>query len=141
MRMFRRAEIGGIEDGQTVNFSVDAFPGRTFNGRVKQIRNSFTTVQNVVTYDTVIEVSNPDLKLRPGMTATASIVTAQRSGALKIPNAALRFKPLNEPKLHPRPTRLPPLPPMRPPQRLPIPMPSRPPAPSRHSRVMSHRRN
>ena len=96
------AEIGGIEETQAVTFTVDAFPGRNFFGKVKQIRNSATTVQNVVTYDVVIEVKNPDLKLRPGMTATASIVTAQRNNALKVPNAALRFKPLNEPK--PAPT-------------------------------------
>jgi HlyD family secretion protein len=86
------ADIGNIEEGQTVTFTVDAFPDRKFTGRVRQIRNSPTTVQNVVTYDTVIEVSNPDLKLRPGMTANASVITAQRSGVLKIPNAALRFR-------------------------------------------------
>jgi HlyD family secretion protein len=71
---------------------VDAFPDRKFNGKVRQIRNSPTTVQNVVTYDAVIDVSNPDLKLRPGMTANASIITAERDGVLKIPNAALRFR-------------------------------------------------
>ena len=87
------ADIGTIEEGQAVTFTVDAFPERKFTGKVMQIRNSPTTVQNVVTYDTVIEVSNPDLKLRPGMTANASIITAQRSGVLKIPNAALRFRP------------------------------------------------
>jgi HlyD family secretion protein len=86
------ADIGSVEEGQAVTFTVDAFPDRKFNGKVRQIRNSPTTVQNVVTYDTVIDVSNPDLKLRPGMTANASIITAQRSGVLKIPNAALRFK-------------------------------------------------
>ena len=86
------ADIGSVEEGQSVAFTVDAFPDRKFSGRVMQIRNSPTTVQNVVTYDTVIEVSNPDLKLRPGMTANASIITAQRSGVLKIPNAALRFR-------------------------------------------------
>ncbi|MGA2240760.1 MAG: efflux RND transporter periplasmic adaptor subunit [Verrucomicrobiota bacterium] len=86
------ADIGNIEEGQPVTFTVDAFPDRKFNGRVMQIRNSPTTVQNVVTYDTVIEVSNPDLKLRPGMTANASIVTALHTGVLKIPNAALRFR-------------------------------------------------
>jgi HlyD family secretion protein len=96
------AEIGGIEETQAVTFTVDAFPGRNFFGKVVQIRNSATTVQNVVTYDVVIGVNNPDLKLRPGMTATASIVTAQRNNALKVPNAALRFKSLNEPK--PAPT-------------------------------------
>jgi HlyD family secretion protein len=87
------ADIGTIEEGQNVAFTVDAFPDRKFSGKVRQIRNSPTTVQNVVTYDTVIDVSNPDLKLRPGMTANASIITAQRSGVLKIPNAALRFRP------------------------------------------------
>jgi HlyD family secretion protein len=87
------ADIGAIEEGQTVNFTVDAFSDRRFTGRVKQIRNSPTTVQNVVTYDTVIEVSNPDLKLRPGMTANASLITAHRSDVLKIPNGALRFRP------------------------------------------------
>ena len=87
------ADIGTIEEGQNVTFTVDAFPDRKFTGKVRQIRNSPITVQNVVTYDTVIDVSNPDLKLRPGMTANASIITAQRNGVLKIPNAALRFKP------------------------------------------------
>jgi HlyD family secretion protein len=86
------ADIGSIEEGQNVSFTVDAFLDRKFSGRVKQIRNAPTTVQNVVTYDVVIEVSNPELKLRPGMTANASIITAERSGALKIPNAALRFR-------------------------------------------------
>lgn len=86
------ADIGNVEEGQNATFTVDAFLDRKFNGRVRQIRNSPTTVQNVVTYDTVIEVSNPDLKLRPGMTANASIITAQRSGVLKIPNTALRFR-------------------------------------------------
>jgi HlyD family secretion protein len=87
------ADIGTIEEGQTVNFTVDAFSDRRFTGRVRQIRNSPTTVQNVVTYDTVIEVSNPDLKLRPGMTANASLITAHRPDTLKIPNGALRFRP------------------------------------------------
>src|SRR6266487_4582861 len=87
------ADIGTIEEGQAVNFTVDAFPDRKFTGKVRQIRNAPTTVQNVVTYDTVIDVSNPDLKLRPGMTANASIITAQRNGVLRVPNLALRFKP------------------------------------------------
>jgi len=87
------ADIGTIAEGQPVNFTVDAFPGRTFVGKVIQIRNSPTTVQNVVTYDTVIEVNNPDLKLKPGMTANVSIVTAERKSVLKISNSAFRFKP------------------------------------------------
>ena len=87
------ADVGTVEEGQNVSFTVDAYPSRTFIGRVVQIRNSPITVQNVVTYDTVIGVTNSDFKLKPGMTATVSITTAQRTNVLKIPNAALRFKP------------------------------------------------
>ena len=87
------ADVGTVEDGQTTTFTVDAYPGRTFTGKVTQIRNAPITVQNVVTYDTVIEVSNPDQKLKPGMTATVSIITGKRTGVLKAPNAAFRFKP------------------------------------------------
>src|SRR6266404_2951702 len=87
------ADVGAVEERQPVSFTVDAFPSRTFVGKVVQIRNSPITVQNVVTYDTVIGVDNPDLKLKPGMTATLSITTAQRNGVLRIPNGALRFKP------------------------------------------------
>jgi len=87
------ADIGGVALGQTVEFTVDAFPMRTFTGKVTQVRNSPLTVQSVVTYDTVIEVSNPDLKLKPGMTANVSIITARRDDVLKIPNSALRFRP------------------------------------------------
>ncbi len=87
------ADVGGVEVSQTVNFTVDAFPGRTFTGKVIQIRNSPITVQNVVTYDTVVEVANKDMKLKPGMTANVSIVIAQKQNALRIPNAATRFKP------------------------------------------------
>jgi HlyD family secretion protein len=87
------ADVGTVEEGQNVSFTVDAFVGRTFNGKVIQIRNAPITVQNVVTYDTVIEVNNADLKLKPGMTATVSITTAKKTGVLKVANAALRFKP------------------------------------------------
>jgi HlyD family secretion protein len=87
------ADIGTVETGQKVDFTVDAFPRRTFHGDVVQVRNAPITVQNVVTYDTVIGVSNADLKLKPGMTANVSIVGAQRDNALKISNAALRFRP------------------------------------------------
>jgi HlyD family secretion protein len=76
-----------------VEFTVDAFPRRIFHGDVVQVRNAPTTVQNVVTYDTVIGVNNADLKLKPGMTANLSIVGAQRDNVLKISNAALRFRP------------------------------------------------
>jgi HlyD family secretion protein len=91
------ADVGAIEQGQNVSFTVDAFPSRTFIGKVIQIRNAPITVQNVVTYDTVVEVNNSDLKLKPGMTATLSITIAKRTGVLKIPNAALRFKPPEPP--------------------------------------------
>lgn len=87
------ADIGGIETNQTVNFSVDAYPTRTFLGKVVQIRNAPQTNQNVITYDTVIGVNNSDLKLRPGMTANVSIITASRTNVIKIPNGALRFHP------------------------------------------------
>ena len=87
------ADVGGVTDGQTVNFTVDAFPARQFKGTVAQVRYAPNTNQNVVTYTTVVEVENPDLKLRPGMTANASIVIAERKGVLRIPNAALRFRP------------------------------------------------
>jgi HlyD family secretion protein len=86
-------DIGGVAEGQNVDFTVDAFPSRTFHGQVVQVRNSPITVQNVVTYDTVIGVNNADLKLKPGMTANVSIVVAERNNALRIPNSALRFHP------------------------------------------------
>ena len=87
------ADIGRVAIGQEATFTVDAFPNLTFRGKVTDIRNAPVTVQNVVTYDVVILVKNPDLKLRPGMTANASILVAQRENVLKIPNAALRFRP------------------------------------------------
>jgi HlyD family secretion protein len=87
------ADIGGVTVGQAVNFTVDAFPYRTFNGKVSQIRYGAVTNQNVVTYDCVVEVNNSDLKLLPGMTANVSIVIAQKENGLKVPNAALRFHP------------------------------------------------
>lgn len=91
-------DVGELQSGQAVNFSVDAYPYRTFHGVVSQVRNSPVTVQNVVTYDTVISVNNDDLKLKPGMTANVAIVLAHRSNVLKIPNAALRFRPPDSPK-------------------------------------------
>lgn len=87
------ADVGGVQPGQEVEFTVDAFPFRTFRGRVTQVRNSPVTVQNVVTYDTIVEVNNDDLRLKPGMTANVSIVVARREDALRVPNAALRFRP------------------------------------------------
>ena len=87
------SDIGGVEEKQKVDFTVDAFPNRTFHGIVVQVRNSPTNVQNVVSYDTVIGVNNADLKLKPGMTANVSIIVAERSNVLRVPNAALRFRP------------------------------------------------
>jgi HlyD family secretion protein len=86
------ADIGRVRVGQTVQFTVDAYPDVTFPGKVSEIRNAPITVQNVVTYDVVIKVANRERKLKPGMTANVSIITATATGALKIPNAALRFK-------------------------------------------------
>lgn len=87
------ADIGRVAIGQETAFTVDAFPNLTFQGKVTDIRNAPVTVQNVVTYNVVIQVRNPELKLRPGMTANASILVAQRENVLKIPNAVLRFRP------------------------------------------------
>jgi HlyD family secretion protein len=87
------ADVGVVETNQDVDFTVDAFPMRTFHGKVVQVRNAPITVQNVVTYDTVIGVNNDDLKLKPGMTANVSIVIAQRDNVLQIKNAALRYRP------------------------------------------------
>ena len=87
------ADVGRVEVGQEATFTVDAFPQITFRGKVTEIRNAAVIVQNVVTYDVVIQVKNPDLKLRPGMTANASVLVAQKDNILKIPNAALRFRP------------------------------------------------
>lgn len=87
------ADVGNVAVGQEVEFTVDAFPYLPFRGKVAQVRNAPITVQNVVTYDTVIEVNNDELKLKPGMTANVSISIAQRDATLKLPNAALRFRP------------------------------------------------
>ena len=87
------ADIGGVKEGQTASFTVDAYPGRTFEGKVKMVRFAPVTVENVVTYVTVIEVANPKLELRPGMTANVSIVLDRRDNAIALPNAALRYKP------------------------------------------------
>jgi len=87
------ADIGGVAVEQNVNFTVDAYPYRTFHGKVSQIRYGAITNQNVINYDCVIGVKNDDQKLLPGMTANVSIIIAQRDDVLKIPNAALRFRP------------------------------------------------
>ncbi len=87
------SDVGTIRPGQIVSFKVDAFPKDTFTGRVDQIRMNATVVQNVVTYNTVINFDNPDLKLFPGMTAYVTIPVASATKVLKIPNGSLRFKP------------------------------------------------
>jgi HlyD family secretion protein len=87
------ADIGKLRDGMEASFTVDAFPGRKFRGTVRQIRNAPQTVQNVVTYDAVVDVPNADLALRPGMTANVSFVYADRADVVRVPNAALRFRP------------------------------------------------
>src|SRR5437660_495660 len=87
------ADVGVVQVGQDVDFTVDAFPTQTFHGKVVQVRNATLTVQNVVTYDTVIGVSNPDLKLKPGMTANVPIILARKDDVLQLKNAALRYRP------------------------------------------------
>ena len=87
------ADIGQVRNGQPVDFTVDAFPDEVFHGAVAQVRKSPTTTANVVTYEAIIAVSNPEQKLFPGMTADVSILTADRTNALKIPNTALRYTP------------------------------------------------
>lgn len=90
------ADIGRIMVGQRATFSVDAFPGREFAGRVEQIRMAPHTLQNVVTYTVVVSTENPDLRLLPGMTANVKIVVDEQAQALKVPNAALRFRLANK---------------------------------------------
>lgn len=87
------ADVGKLSDGMEASFSVDAFPNRVFKGRIRQIRYAPQVVQNVVTYDAVIDVANDELLLRPGMTANVSFVYARADDALRVPNAALRFRP------------------------------------------------
>lgn len=91
------ADVGRLKEGMTAEVSVDAFPGETFQGKVMQVRYSPQVVSGVVTYAAVVDVANPDLKLRPGMTATVTIRTAEARGVARVPNSALRFKP--NPKL------------------------------------------
>jgi HlyD family secretion protein len=87
------ADVGKLAAGMEATFVVDAFPDERFKGTIRQIRNAPQTQQNVVTYDAVIDVQNPDLKLRPGMTANVTVVYADRQDVLRVPNAALRFRP------------------------------------------------
>jgi HlyD family secretion protein len=92
------SDVGNITVGKPVTFKVDAFPKETFQGVVKQVRMNATTVQSVVTYDTIIEFANPELKLFPGMTAYVTIPVAAVKSALKLPNTALRYKPPMSPE-------------------------------------------
>jgi len=87
------SDIGDVRPGQAASFSVDAYPGRQFRGTVRQVRNAPLSVQNVVTYDVVIAVDNTDLALKPGMTATVAVTTAERDNVLRVPVRALRFNP------------------------------------------------
>lgn len=87
------ADIGQVKVGHAVNFKVDAFPDEVFHGKVIQVRKAATTTSNVVTYETIIDVDNPEQKLFPGMTADVSILVTERKNALKVSNAALRYTP------------------------------------------------
>ncbi|MDG4596675.1 MAG: efflux RND transporter periplasmic adaptor subunit [Candidatus Contendobacter sp.] len=87
------ADVGQVREGQPATFTVDAYPNRSYPARIRQVRFGAETVNNVVTYKTMLNVDNDDLSLRPGMTATAEIVTAERENVLLVPNAALRFTP------------------------------------------------
>jgi len=95
------ADVGRLKPGQTASFTVDAFPRRTFSGEIRQIRKSPQTVQNVVSYTVIISAANPDFALLPGMTANVRVVVEQRESVLKVPNAALRFRPPGAPDARP----------------------------------------
>ena len=86
------SDVGKLRDGMAATFTVDAYGSEIFRGTVRQVRNAPQTVQNVVTYDAVIDVKNPELRLRPGMTANVTFIYAEKSDVLRIPNAALRFR-------------------------------------------------
>jgi HlyD family secretion protein len=91
-----QADIGLVENAKSVKFSVDAFPGKDFDGKIEQMRINPQNVQNVVTYNVVIDVNNPDQKLKPGMTANLIVTIDERNNVLKVPNAALRYVPTDE---------------------------------------------
>jgi HlyD family secretion protein len=86
------SDIGGVAEGKPASFRVDAYPKQFFEGIVTQVRNAPISIQNVVTYDVVITVDNRNLKLKPGMTANVTIVTARKEDPLRVPNGALRFR-------------------------------------------------
>jgi len=87
------ADVGKLSSGMEASFFVDAYPSERFTGTIRQIRNAPQTIQNVVTYDAVLDVSNPDMKLKPGMTANITFITSERDDVLRVPNSALRFRP------------------------------------------------
>ena len=91
------SDVGQLREGQPVRFTVDAFPRREFSGRVRQVRLSATNTQNVITYPVIVSVDNPDGSLLPGMTANAEIEVSQRQQVLRVPNAALRYRPADAP--------------------------------------------
>lgn len=90
------ADIGSVREGQRVTFTVDAYPNETFSGTVTQVRQNATTTDNVVTYEVAISAPNPDLKLKPGLTANVTIYTLERTNVLSVPSKALRFTPTKE---------------------------------------------
>ena len=94
------ADIGSVKQGQRVTFTVDAFPNDVFDGQVTQVRLEATTTSNVVTYQVVVNAPNPDLKLKPGLTANITIFTLEKNGVSVLPNKALNFKPDTEAMIH-----------------------------------------
>src|SRR5690606_28417354 len=106
------ADVGKLQEGMEAEAIVDAFPGETFKGLVMQVRYSPNNVQGVITYPAVVEVENPGEKLRPGMTATVTIKTNEAKGALRVPNAALRYKPTPPKGPNGKPLPAPPEPPL-----------------------------
>src|SRR6202012_5278602 len=87
------ADVGKVREDSEARFTVDAYPGETFTGKIRQVRQSPNTIQNVVTYPAVIDAPNPDGKLRQGMTASVTIVSSHKDDVLRVANAALRFRP------------------------------------------------
>jgi HlyD family secretion protein len=100
------SDIGAISEKNPATFTVEAYPERTFEGSVVQVRQAPQTLQNVVTFDVVVDVVNPDLALKPGMTATTRIVTAQRDDVIRVPDQALRYTPADAPTAAPTKTKM-----------------------------------
>jgi HlyD family secretion protein len=99
------SDIGAVKAGEKATFTVDAYPGRTFQGVIGSVRQAPQTVQNVVTYDVIVNVNNPDLALMPGMTATTAIIIDSRDDVLRVPSQALRYRPANARQAGARPQR------------------------------------